>query len=168
MLFVVTTVNYADRSTLSIAGDSMQKDLHISSSELGLLISAFSWSYLIAQIPGGWLLDRFGSKKVCGIVLFLRSLFTMAQGAVGFFAGAAIVLMFVLRFVVGFAEAPSFPGNSRIVAAWFPTGERGFASALFNSAQYFATVAFAPLMGRLVTAMGWEHVFTVVGGWASS
>ncbi|MFJ8883097.1 MFS transporter [Streptomyces sp. NPDC102402] len=164
MLFVVTTVNYADRSTLSIAGDSMQKDLGISSSELGLLFSAFSWSYLIAQIPGGWLLDRFGSKKVYGIAIFLWSLFTMAQGAVGFFAGAAIVLMFILRFVVGFAEAPSFPGNSRIVAAWFPTRERGFASALFNSAQYFATVAFAPLMGWLVTAMGWEHVFTVVGG----
>ncbi|MGW3460807.1 MFS transporter [Streptomyces olivaceoviridis] len=164
MLFVVTTINYADRSTLSIAGDSMQKDLHISSGELGVLFSAFSWSYLIAQIPGGWLLDRFGSKKVYGIAIFLWSVLTMLQGAIGFFAGAAVVLLFILRFAVGFAEAPSFPGNSRIVAAWFPTRERGFASALFNSAQYFATVAFAPLMGWLVTAMGWEHVFTVVGG----
>jgi ACS family glucarate transporter-like MFS transporter len=164
MLFVVTTINYADRSTLSIAGDSMQEQLHISSSELGLLFSAFSWSYLIAQIPGGWLLDRFGSKKVYGLAIFLWSVFTMMQGAIGFFAGAAIFLLFILRFAVGLAEAPSFPGNSRIVAAWFPTKERGFASALFNSAQYFATVAFAPLMGWLVTAMGWEHVFTVVGG----
>ncbi|MFJ9038673.1 MFS transporter [Streptomyces sp. NPDC102406] len=164
MLFVVTTINYADRSTLSIAGDTMQKDLGISSGELGVLFSAFSWSYLIAQIPGGWLLDRFGSKRVYGVAIFLWSVFTMAQGAIGFFAGAAVVLLFVLRFVVGFAEAPSFPGNSRIVAAWFPTKERGFASALFNSAQYFATVAFAPLMGWLVTALGWEHVFTVIGG----
>ncbi|MFD7811926.1 MFS transporter [Streptomyces sp. NPDC059785] len=164
MLFTVTTINYADRSTLSIAGDSMQRDLHISSGELGVLFSAFSWSYLIAQIPGGWLLDRFGSKKVYGGAIFVWSLFTMGQGAIGFFAGAAVVLLFILRFAVGMAEAPSFPGNSRIVAAWFPTKERGFASALFNSAQYFATVAFAPLMGWLVTAMGWEHVFTVVGG----
>ncbi|MGY0021805.1 MFS transporter [Streptomyces sp. cg35] len=164
MLFVVTTINYADRSTLSIAGDTMQRELHISSGELGLLFSAFSWSYLIAQIPGGWLLDRFGSKRVYGAAIFLWSVFTMAQGAIGFFAGAAVVLLFILRFVVGFAEAPSFPGNSRIVAAWFPTKERGFASALFNSAQYFATVAFAPLMGWLVTALGWEHVFTVIGG----
>ena len=164
MLFTVTTINYADRSTLSIAGDSMQEELHISSGELGVLFSAFSWSYLVAQIPGGWLLDRFGSKKVYGIAIFLWSFFTMLQGAIGFFAGAAIVLLFVLRFAVGLAEAPSFPGNSRIVAAWFPTKERGFASALFNSAQYFATVVFAPLMGWLVTAMGWEHVFTVIGG----
>ncbi|MBQ1123326.1 MFS transporter [Streptomyces smyrnaeus] len=164
MLFTVTTINYADRSTLSIAGDSMQKDLHISSGELGVLFSAFSWSYLIAQIPGGWLLDRYGSKKVYGAAIFLWSVFTMAQGAIGFFAGAAVVLLFILRFVVGLAEAPSFPGNSRIVAAWFPTKERGLAAALFNSAQYFATVAFAPLMGWLVVTMGWEHVFTVIGG----
>ncbi|MFD7922627.1 MFS transporter [Streptomyces sp. NPDC059740] len=164
MLFVVTTINYADRATLSIAGDPMQKDLHISSGELGLLFSAFSWSYLVAQLPGGWLLDRYGSKKVYGTAVLLWSLLTMAQGAIGFFAGAAAVLLFVLRFLVGFAEAPSFPGNSRIVAAWFPGRERGFASALFNSAQYFATVAFAPLMGWLVVSVGWEHVFTVIGG----
>ncbi|MET8276010.1 MFS transporter [Streptomyces sp. NPDC005096] len=164
MLFIVTTVNYADRSTLSIAGDTMQKDLHISSGELGLLFSAFSWSYLIAQIPGGWLLDRFGSKKVYGGAIFLWSVFTMAQGAIGFFAGAAVVLLFILRFVVGFAEGPSFPGNSRIVAAWFPTKERGLAAGFFQSAQYFSTAAFAPLMGWLVTTMGWEHVFTVIGG----
>ena len=164
MLFVVTTINYADRATLSIAGDSMQKDLGVSSGELGILFSAFSWSYLIAQIPGGWLLDRFGSKKVYGGAIFLWSVFTMAQGAIGFFSGAAVALLFLLRFLVGLAEAPSFPGNSRIVAAWFPTRERGFAAALFNSAQYFATVAFAPLMGWLVVAVGWEHVFTIIGG----
>ncbi|MEU3300741.1 MFS transporter [Streptomyces sp. NPDC006678] len=163
MLFLVTTINYADRATLSIAGDAMQKDLGISAGELGVLFSAFSWSYLIAQIPGGWLLDRYGSKKVYGAAIFLWSVFTMLQGAIGFFTGAAVALLFVLRFAVGLAEAPSFPGNSRIVAAWFPTKERGFAAALFNSAQYFATVAFAPLMGWLVVSLGWEHVFTVVG-----
>lgn len=164
MLFVVTTINFADRSTLSIAGDSMQKDLGVSSGQLGLLFSAFSWSYLVAQIPGGWMLDRFGSKKVYGAGIFLWSVLTMLQGAIGFFSGAAIVLLFVLRFAVGAAEAPSFPGNSRIVAAWFPTRERGTAAALFNSAQYFATVAFSPLMGWLVVSMGWQHVFTVIGG----
>lgn len=164
MLFVVTTVNYADRSTLSIAGDSMQKDLHISSSELGLLFSAFSWSYLIAQTPGGWLLDRFGSKKVHGIALFLWSLFTMAQGGRRLLrrcrdrADVRPALRGRLR--RGTLLPRQLPHRRGLV----PTGERGFASALFNSAQYFATVAFAPLMGRLVTAMGWEHVFTVVAG----
>lgn len=164
MLFVVTTVNYADRSTISVAGDAMQKDLGISSGELGVLFSAFSWSYLVAQLPGGWLLDRFGSKRIYGGAILLWSVFTMLQGAIGFFAGAAVVLLFVLRFAVGLAEAPSFPGNSRIVAAWFPTRERGTAAAFFNSAQYFATVVFSPVMGWLVVSLGWQHVFTVIGG----
>ncbi|STK20744.1 glucarate transporter [Escherichia coli] len=60
-----------------------------------------------------------------------------------------IVALFTLRFLVGLAEAPSFPGNSRIVAAWFPAQERGTAVSIFNSAQYFATVIFAPIMGWL-------------------
>jgi ACS family glucarate transporter-like MFS transporter len=77
--------------------------------------------------------------------------------------GAAVALLFALRLLVGAAEAPSFPGNSRITSAWFPTNERGLAAAIFNSAQYFATVLFAPIMGWLVHAHGWQSVFYVMG-----
>ncbi|OLU25041.1 MFS transporter [Pseudomonas sp. PA15(2017)] len=164
MLFLVTTINYADRATISIAGSSMQKDLGIDAVTLGYIFSAFGWAYVIGQIPGGWLLDRFGSKRVYAAGIFIWSLFTLLQGFVGMMPVAwAVVTLFVLRFMVGFAEAPSFPGNARIVAAWFPTGERGTASAIFNSAQYFATALFAPLMGWIVYSFGWEHVFVVMG-----
>jgi ACS family glucarate transporter-like MFS transporter len=88
----------------------------------------------------------------------------MFTGAVGFATGgAAVAMLFLLRFAVGAAEAPSFPGNSRITSAWFPTHERGLASAIFNSAQYFATVLFAPIMGWLVHSYGWQSVFYVMG-----
>jgi len=164
MLFLVTTINYADRATISIAGSSMQKDLGIDAVTLGYIFSAFGWAYVIGQIPGGWLLDRFGSKRVYAAGIFIWSLFTLLQGFVGMMPVAwAVVTLFVLRFMVGFAEAPSFPGNARIVAAWFPTAERGTASAIFNSAQYFATALFAPLMGWIVYSFGWEHVFVVMG-----
>ncbi|MHC6225399.1 MFS transporter [Pseudomonas sp. X10] len=164
MLFIVTTINYADRATISIAGSSLQKDLGIDAVTLGYIFSAFGWAYVLGQIPGGWLLDRFGSKKVYAFSIFTWSLFTVLQGFVGYLPLAnAIIALFMLRFLVGFAEAPSFPGNARIVAAWFPTAERGTASAIFNSAQYFATVLFAPLMGWIVHAWGWEHVFIVMG-----
>lgn len=164
MLFLVTTINYADRATIAIAGSSMQKDLGIDAVTLGYVFSAFGWAYVIGQIPGGWLLDRFGSKRVYAAGIFIWSLFTLLQGFVGMMPVAwAVVTLFVLRFMVGFAEAPSFPGNARIVAAWFPTAERGTASAIFNSAQYFATALFAPLMGWIVYAYGWEHVFVVMG-----
>jgi len=164
MLFVVTIVNYADRATMSLVGASLQSDLGISSVALGYLFSAFGWAYAFGQIPGGWLLDRFGSKRVYATGLFFWSLFTLLQGFVGVFGtAAALVALFALRFLVGLAEAPSFPGNARIVSAWFPTRERGTAAAIFNSAQYFATVVFAPLMGWIVYRLGWPHVFWAMG-----
>ena len=165
MLFLVTVINYADRATLSITGPVISKELGINAAEMGFIFSAFGWAYVLGQLPGGWLLDRYGSKIVYGLSIFIWSVFTLMQGSIGFFAGGtAVMVLFALRFAVGFAEAPSFPGNSRVVAAWFPGQERATASAIFNSAQYFATVLFAPLMGWLTHSFGWHWVFGVMGG----
>ena len=164
MLFLVTTVNYADRATLSIAGPALSKELHLDPIAIFYIFSAFGWSYVVAQVPGGWLLDRYGSRSVYAFSIMIWSLFTLLQGWVGFFSGAtAVTVLFLLRLLVGFAEAPSFPANARIVAAWFPGNERGTASAFFNSGQYFATVIFAPLMGWIAHDFGWRYVFFVMG-----
>ena len=166
MLFFVTTINYADRATLSIAGPALSKDLGLDAITMGYVFSAFGWSYVIGQLPGGWLLDRFGSKSVYFFSILFWSVFTMLQGGLGFLsatAGAAVIVLFALRFLVGLAEAPSFPANGRIVAAWFPTNERGTASAVFNSAQYFAIVLFAPIMGWITHTYGWPYVFYFMG-----
>jgi ACS family glucarate transporter-like MFS transporter len=164
ILFAITTINYADRATISIAGPEIKKAFGLSAVEMGFVFSAFAWSYVIAQLPGGWLLDRFGSKVTYFFSIFLWSVFTVLTGTVGFIAGgSAVMMLFLLRLVVGAAEAPSFPGNSRITSAWFPAQERGLAAAIFNSAQYFATVLFAPIMGWLVHSYGWQSVFYVMG-----
>ena len=164
ILFMVTAVNYADRATIAIAGPVISKDLGLSAVQMGWVFSAFGWAYVVAQLPGGWLLDRYGSKIVYACSLGLWSLFTMAQGLVGFVTGGlALLTLFALRFALGVAESPSFPGNGRVVAAWFPKQERATASAIFNSAQYFATVLFAPLMGWIVTFFGWPWVFVTMG-----
>ncbi|MEO7891369.1 MAG: MFS transporter [Vicinamibacterales bacterium] len=164
MLFIVSAVNYADRATLSIAGSEVSKQLGLSKVMMGYAFSAFGWAYVIGQIPGGWLLDRFGSKRVYASSIIAWSFFTFLQGFVGYFqAATAVVVLFALRFLLGLAEAPSFPGNGRIVAAWFPTSERGTASAIFNSAQYFATAMFAPLTGWITYRYGWPYVFFVMG-----
>ncbi len=73
-------------------------------------------------------------------------------------------MFLALRLLLGLAEAPAFPGNGRIVAAWFPASERATASAVFNSSQYFATFLFAPLSGWIVYRFGWPWVFLVTGG----
>lgn len=164
LIFFLTVISYADRAVISIAGPSLADELGLSPVAVGYIFSAFGWSYVIGQLPGGWILDRFGSKWVYAASITLWSAFTVLQGAVGFLAGgAAVALLFTLRFLVGLAEAPSFPANARVVAAWFPTTERGFASSAFNSAQYFATVLFAPFMAWIVHDYGWRNVFWIMG-----
>ncbi|EKF34060.1 MULTISPECIES: MFS transporter [Bacillus] len=163
-LFIVTTINYADRATISVAATPLQSDLGISAVTMGFIFSAFSWSYALGQIPGGWLLDRFGTKRVLFWSLFLWSFFTLLQGFVGLFsASTAIILLFVLRFIVGLAEAPSFPGNSQVAASWFPDHERGTASAIFSASAFLAIIVFTPFMSWITAYMGWEHVFTIMG-----
>ncbi len=165
IVFFVSTLSYASRATLSMAGSAAQKELGITSLQLGNIFAAFGWTYALAQIPSGWLLDRFGSKKVYTLSILLWSAFTLVQGYAGaFHAAAALTFFFIMRLLLGLTEAPGFPGNARIVAAWFPATERGTASAVFNSSQYFATFVFAPLSGWIVSRFGWPWVFFVTGG----
>ncbi|WP_347558708.1 MFS transporter [Robbsia sp. KACC 23696] len=165
MLFIITTFNYADRATLSITGGEISKELGINTVQMGYIFSAFAWSYVIAQIPAGWLLDRFGARRVYATSIFVWSLFTMMQSAIGITGSAvfAVGALFSLRFLMGAAEAPAFPANAKVVSSWFPTKERGTASAIFNSAQYFAAVVFTPLMAWITHMFGWHHVYLVMG-----
>ena len=164
LIFLITSVNYADRATFSIAGSAAARELALSPVQTGFILSAFAWAYVLAQIPGGVLLDRFGTKRVYAAAILLWSLFTATQGFAGWITGISVVtVLFALRFLVGLAEAPSFPGNARLVAAWFPAAERGTAAAIFNSAQYFSLVAFAPLMGWLAHSFGWRSIFWTMG-----
>ncbi|RQS63007.1 MFS transporter [Burkholderia sp. Bp8963] len=165
MLFVVTTLNYADRATLSITGTPIRKAFGIDPVTMGYIFSAFSWAYVLAQLPSGWLLDRFGARRVYAGSIFLWSAFTLLQSTIGLGGSAAfaVVALFAMRFAVGIAEAPAFPANAKVVASWFPTAERGTASAIFNAAQYFAAVVFSPLMAWLTHAYGWHHVYLLLG-----
>ncbi|SDH03365.1 MFS transporter, ACS family, glucarate transporter [Propionivibrio dicarboxylicus] len=165
VIFFIMIVNFADRSAVGIAGPAIAKDLKLTSVQMGYILSGFGWAYVLFQLPGGYFLDKFGSKAVYAFSIFTWSLFTLLQGFVGF-VGVGIVVgtFFLLRFMVGACEAPSFPGNSRIVAAWFPGQERGTASAIFNSSQYAATVFCTPLMAWLTQTYGWQSVFFVMGG----
>jgi len=164
MLFVASTFSYGDRIVLSIAAGDISRDLHFDALHLGYLFSAFGWAYAAAQLPAGGLLDRFGSKRVYGISILCWSISALLAGFTGYLGvAAAFCALFALRMVSGLAQSPVFPGNGRIVAAWFPTAERGGAAAIFNSSQYFSLVLFAPLMGWIVHAMGWKQCFWFTG-----
>lgn len=166
LIFFITVVNYADRSSMSIAGSDMIKELGMSTVQLGFVFSAFSWAYVVGQLPGGYLLDRFGAKKMYGWSLALWSLATLVVGFVGLVSTPVLVsvgILFGLRLFLGVVEAPAFPANARITTMWFPTKERGQATAVFNSAQYLATAMFAPLIGWMTFTFGWRWGFYALG-----
>lgn len=164
VLFFVSAVNYANRGSLGMVKTDLSQDFGLNAVWMGYLVSAWGWSYVIAQIPCGWLLDRLGSKRVYGVAFFLWSFFMFLMGFTKFLnGGLAFVVLFALLFLIGFSFAPTFPGNGRFVAAWFPTKERGTASSIFNASQYFSLVLLAPT-GWIIRHLGWQYVFWTMGG----
>jgi MFS transporter, ACS family, glucarate transporter len=165
-ILLLATVAYADRAILSIAGPGISKEFGLNHVQLGYVLSAFSWAYVVGQIPGGLLLDRFGTKRMYGVTLVLWSIATMLVGFVGKVTtdlSVALGLLFALRFALGLIEAPSFPANSRVTVMWFPKEERGLATSLFASASYFAVAIFSPFAGWLTGKYGWPAPFFALG-----
>ena len=164
VLFIVSSISYASRSTFTFATVPLQKEIHLTPVQIGYIFSAFGWSYVAGQIPGGALLDRYGSRAVYLWAITLWSIFTGLQAFATWLSFVPVMIsLFMLRLALGFAESPSFPANARIVANWFPKSERGTASAIFNSSQYMSVAAFNPLMGWLAQYYGWQSVFFWMG-----
>ncbi|WP_347557161.1 MFS transporter [Robbsia sp. KACC 23696] len=165
-ILFLATLAYADRAILSISGPGIAKEFGLNHVQLGYVLSAFSWAYVVGQIPGGLLLDRLGTKAMYGATLILWSIATILVGFVGKITtdlSAALSLLFALRFALGLIEAPSFPANGRVTVMWFPKSERGMATSLFASASYFAVAIFSPLAGWLVQTYGWAAPFFTLG-----
>lgn len=162
MITLVLTLATGDRATLSVAGPEMQKELGITAVEIGYLFSAFSWAYVISMTPAGWVADKIGSKRAMFLGILLWSIMTVLMGLVSYITFVVPALL-ILRFLLGVCESPVGPSAGRIIAAWFPSQERGVAGAIFNSAQYASLAIFTPLMAWLCHAFGWDHVFIVMG-----
>src|SRR4051812_28335739 len=105
-IFLNVVINYMDRTNISVAATTMSNDLQLSSWQLGLIFSAFGWTYAGLQIPGGILADRFSPRILYTFCLILWSVATVLQG---FATGFAV--LFVLRLAIGVFEAPSLPMN---------------------------------------------------------
>ncbi|MBB3303503.1 ACS family D-galactonate transporter-like MFS transporter [Enterobacter sp. Sphag1F] len=167
MLFIVTAINYMDRANLAVAGSHIQGEFFLSATQLGLLFSMFTWFYALSQIPVGYLLDRIGSRWLYGSAIVLWSLFTLLMGLAShhFFttATASFMMLLVCRALIGVAEAPSFPSNTKIIATWFPDHERARATATYSSAQYIGLALLTPVLSFIVSQWGWEMSFYLSG-----
>jgi ACS family D-galactonate transporter-like MFS transporter len=150
-------VNYFDRISLSVAGPQLQKDFGLSSVDMGLLLSAFFWSYALLQIPAGVALDRFGVTRIGRWSGFLwAAASALAAGAGGF------TNILVARVLLGVAEAPSFPANAKATGHWFPRNERAMSTALFDAGAKFSNVIGVPLIALAVLHLGWRWGFGLV------
>ncbi|MFV0262427.1 MAG: MFS transporter [Kluyvera sp.] len=158
LLAVGTMINYLDRTVLGIAAPQLTQELGISAAVMGIVFSAFAWTYALAQIPGGMFLDRFGNKVTYFLALSLWSLFTLFHG---FAVGLKTLLL--CRFGLGVSEAPCFPVNSRVVSAWFPQHERAKATAVYTVGEYLGLACFAPLLFWIMDGFGWRTLFITVG-----
>ena len=151
LLFILTAINYLDRTNMAVAASSMSDELGFSAATMGLLFSAFSWSYGLMQIPGGWVIERFGSRIVYTASLFLWSLFTMFMGL-----GKSFTSLFGIRMAIGAAEAPAFPTNSRVVAAWFPSHERATATSIYTAGEFIGLAFLTPVLFWILEIYGWR------------
>ena len=158
LLAVGTMINYLDRTVMGIAAPQLTQELGISAAVMGIVFSAFAWTYALAQIPGGMFLDRFGNKVTYFLALSFWSLFTLFHG---FAVGMKTLLL--CRFGLGVSEAPCFPVNSRVVSAWFPQHERAKATAVYTVGEYLGLACFAPLLFWIMDGFGWRTLFITVG-----
>ena len=158
LIFVSVVINYMDRTNISVAATAITDDLHLTPVQLGILFSAFGWTYAALQIPGGILVDRFAPRLLYAFCLIAWSIMTLFQGLVKGFAG-----LLGLRLAIGIFEAPSYPINNRVVTTWFPDYERATAIAVYTSGQFLGLALVTPLLVAIQYYIGWRGLLAATG-----
>ena len=151
-------VNYLDRSTLSIANHSVSSELGLSASQMGLLLSAFSFAYAFSQLPVGALLDRFGARVMLGLGMLVWSCAQLCGGFV-----RTLPQFLAARIALGIGEAPQFPAGAKVVSEWYALRERGRPTGIFTTSSTIGPALAPPILTVLLLAFGWRWMFVVMG-----
>ncbi|WP_198682981.1 MULTISPECIES: MFS transporter [Steroidobacteraceae] len=157
-VLVTVVINYLDRTNISIAAIGLAAELALSPAQMGLLFSAFAWSYSLCQLPGGILADRVRPRVLYPALLVCWSLATLAQGMAASFAW-----LVVCRVLVGIFEAPSYPINNRVVSSWFVADRRAGAIGIYTSGQFLGLAGLAPVLVAFQATFGWRALFFACG-----
>jgi ACS family D-galactonate transporter-like MFS transporter len=156
LIAVGVIVNYFDRTNMSVATKPLAQEFHLTAGQMGILLSAFAWSYAILQIPAGTLLDKIGVKWVTrvGTIIWSIACFLTAVAT-----GQGLIIL--SRVLLGIGEAPYFPSAAKATGYWFPRKERGRAISLFDAQSKFSNAIGAPIIAWVVTEWGWRGGFYV-------
>src|SRR5258706_2839834 len=158
LLCLMYLITYVDRVNISTAADAIRRELGLSNTQLGFLQSAFGYPYLLFQIFGGWIGDRFGPRRtlfLCGLVWASATILT------GFSGG--LVTLFLCRLLVGVGEGATFPVATRAMQNWTPFGRRGFAQGLTHAFARLGNAVTPPVVAWLVATVAWRGSFITLG-----
>src|SRR6202167_707191 len=151
-------ITYLDRVNISTAAPLISKEFGFDKITMGYIFSAFVWAYALFQVPGGWLSDRFGARKVLGCVVAYWSVMTAATGLA--FSATSFI---VIRFLFGVGEAGAFPGATRAMQLWYPRQERGFVQGITHSASRAGAAIAPPIVLLIMLNLGWRWAFYICG-----
>src|SRR6202165_1327574 len=158
MLCVMYFITYVDRVNIGTAASEIQKELGLSNTQLGLVFSAFAYPYLLFQVVGGWVGDRFGPRKTlfwCGMIWAASTIMT------GFVN--SLLTLFIARVALGFGEGATFPTATRAMQYWTPAGQRGFAQGITHAFARLGNAITPPLTAALMFWATWRGSFIVLG-----
>jgi MFS transporter, ACS family, D-galactonate transporter len=157
-MVISVAINYIDRGNLSIAAPLLSAELNLSPAQLGMLFSAFFWSYALLQIFSGWLADRYNVIWVMAIGFFVWSAATAATGMVH-----TISILFLLRLLLGVGESVAYPCYSKIIVSNYPEHERGLVNALIDAGTKVGPALGTLIGGILMARFGWRPIFIILG-----
>lgn len=158
MCFIANAISYIDRANLAIATPFISREMGLDAAAMGLVLSAFFWTYAAMQLPSGWIIDRIGVRLSLTLAVGWWSLFTIATGfarGIAQFIGA--------RLMLGVGEAASIPSFTKVAFNWFPRRERGLACSIFNSGSTAGSALSIPVVTWLIVMVGWRGAFAVTG-----
>jgi MFS transporter, ACS family, D-galactonate transporter len=158
LLWLSVFLNYIDRSNLSIAAPQLKLELGLSATQLGVLLSAFFWTYACLQIPAGWLVDHLDVKWVFAAGFCVWSAATAITGILHSFAA-----LLAVRIVLGVGESVAYPSYSKIIANHFPLARRGFANSIVASGLCLGPSFGMLFGGTLMGRFGWRPFFLILG-----
>ncbi|MCJ2046449.1 MFS transporter [Methylobacterium sp. J-078] len=158
LLCLMYFVTYLDRVNIATAGGEIMKDLGMTNTQFGLILSAFAYPYAIFQVIGGSVGDKFGARRtllVCGLIWASATILT------GFVGG--LVSLFLARVLLGFGEGATFPTATRAMQNWTAPGKRGFAQGITHAFARFGNAVAPPIVAFLIYQVGWRLGFVILG-----
>jgi MFS family permease len=158
LLCLMYGITYIDRVNVSTAAAVFGKELNLSNTQVGFVFSAFAYPYLLFQIFGGWVGDRFGARLALTVAGVVWSVGTLMTGLAG-----SLTTMIAARLVLGFGEGATFPVATRAMSDWTAVGRRGFAQGITHSAARLGNAITPPLVVALIAWVTWRGSFVVLG-----